>query len=82
MPDDLQNFNHAEARFYLFWNYSLFFFIFGDRWVSDDQQIEIGAGLGVRVRIMNLRIDSNKIFAVGTIKVNLLPLYLARRYSC
>lgn len=33
MPDDIQNFNHAEAR-----------------WVSDDQQVEIGTGMGIRVR--------------------------------
>lgn len=55
MPEDLQNFNHAEAK-----------------WTSDDQQVEINTGIGIRVRIMNLRIDSNKIFAVGTIKDDFL----------
>uniref|UniRef100_A0A7S3UZC8 RNA polymerase Rpb7-like N-terminal domain-containing protein n=1 Tax=Aplanochytrium stocchinoi TaxID=215587 RepID=A0A7S3UZC8_9STRA len=44
------------------------------RWVDDEKKMEIAAGSGVRVRIMNLRIDANKIFAVGTIKDNYLGL--------
>eukprot|EP00924_Labyrinthula_sp_SR-Ha-C_P005654 snap_masked-scaffold_14-processed-gene-1.9-mRNA-1 protein AED:0.02 eAED:0.02 QI:0/-1/0/1/-1/1/1/0/169 len=38
------------------------------KWVTDDRTVEIMAGVAVRVRIMNLRIESNKIFAVGTLK--------------
>ena len=44
------------------------------KWVSDDKTIEISAGCGVRLRIMNTRIDANKIFAVGTIKDDYLGL--------
>ena len=34
-------------------------------WVSDDKEIEIKAGCGVRVRIMNTSVDSTDIKAIG-----------------
>lgn len=37
-------------------------------WISDDKKISIRAGVGVRLRLMNLKFDQNTISGVGTIK--------------
>jgi DNA-directed RNA polymerase II subunit RPB7 len=43
-------------------------------WVSQDKEVEIRAGCGVRLRIMGVSIDANAISAVGTIKDDHLGL--------
>ena len=45
-----------------------------ETWISDDQEVEIKAGCGVRLRIMGTTIDSTEINAVGTIKGDFLGL--------
>ena len=43
-------------------------------WISDDQEIEIKAGSGVRLRIMNTSVGATDIRAIGTIKEDYLGL--------
>ena len=43
-------------------------------WISDDKEIEIKAGCGVRLRLMSVEIYQNTITAVGTIKDDYLGL--------
>jgi len=37
-------------------------------WISDDQQVEIRPGCGVRLRLMNIKFDQNTLSAFGTIR--------------
>mmetsp|Transcript_8927 Transcript_8927/g.17609 ORF Transcript_8927/g.17609 Transcript_8927/m.17609 type:complete len:178 (+) Transcript_8927:109-642(+) len=43
-------------------------------WVSEDKEVEIRAGSGVRLRLMNVKFDQNSVSAVGTIKDDYLGL--------
>jgi DNA-directed RNA polymerase II subunit RPB7 len=45
-----------------------------ETWVSDDKEVEIKSGCGVRLRIMGTTVDSTEINAVGTIKGDFLGL--------
>lgn len=44
------------------------------RWISDDEQVQIYKGCGVRLKIMGIEIKTNKIDAIGTIKEDYLGL--------
>jgi len=46
-------------------------------WVSDDKEVEIRAGCGVRLRLMAVKFDQNAISAVGTIADDYLGLVSA-----
>jgi DNA-directed RNA polymerase II subunit RPB7 len=60
MPEDLQSGYDPETQ----------------RWISDDKQVEIGKGCGVRLKIMGVTIKANEIHAIGTIKDDYLGLIL------
>jgi len=61
MPDDLKDGFDQETS----------------AWVSDDKQVEIKAGCGVRLRLMNVKIEQNEITAVGTINDDYLGLVIS-----
>jgi len=43
-------------------------------WVSDDQEVEIKRGCGVRLKIKGRTVEQGNITAIGTIKDNYLGL--------
>mmetsp|Transcript_42292 Transcript_42292/g.67713 ORF Transcript_42292/g.67713 Transcript_42292/m.67713 type:complete len:166 (-) Transcript_42292:2449-2946(-) len=43
-------------------------------WISEDKEVEIRAGCGVRLRLMNVKFEQNQISAIGTIKDDYLGL--------
>ena len=45
-----------------------------DAWISDDQEIVINSGCGVRLRIKGRTVEAGNITAIGTIKDNYLGL--------
>ena len=60
MPEDLSNGYDPETQ----------------SWVSEDKQVEIAKGCGVRLRIMGVTVKANEIHAIGTIKDDFLGLIL------
>merc|ERR1712032_735222 len=45
-----------------------------DVWMSDDKEVIITSGCGVRLKIKGRNVESNRITAIGTIKDNYLGL--------
>eukprot|EP00934_Nitzschia_sp_Nitz4_P002028 Nitzschia sp. Nitz4//scaffold422_size12231//6892//7437//NITZ4_008997-RA/size12231-processed-gene-0.10-mRNA-1//1//CDS//3329551578//2028//frame0 len=45
-----------------------------DAWISDDQEVVISSGCGVRLRIKGRTVEQGNITAIGTIKDNYLGL--------
>nr|CCA20126.1 DNAdirected RNA polymerase II 19 kDa polypeptide pu [Albugo laibachii Nc14] len=50
-------------------------------WISDDREVEIRKGCGVRLRIMGVSIDVTEINAIGTIKDDYLGLISSENNS-
>ena len=45
-----------------------------DSWVSDDREVVISSGCGVRLKIRGRTVEQGNITAIGTIKDNYLGL--------
>jgi DNA-directed RNA polymerase II subunit RPB7 len=58
MPDDMSNGYNSEK----------------DAWISDDQEVIITSGSGVRLKIKGRTVEQGNITAIGTIKDNYLGL--------
>lgn len=46
-------------------------------WVSDDKEVEIFAGCGIRLRLLSIKFDQNALTAVGTLKDDFLGVITA-----
>ena len=49
-------------------------------WISEDREVEIRKGCGVRLKIMGVSIDVTEINAIGTIKDNYLGLISSENF--